>query len=259
MVGHPVNGRVECVVLDLNTQRDFLERSGAHPVANLETLLPTLRRLVAWIKRNHAPVVSSIDAHRTSELKPTDEPIHCLDYSKGQRKVAFTICHRFTSVEFDNTLCVPADMFTHYQQLIFRKRDDDLLDNPKADRFLTQLSAEEFIIFGNGLERSVKMLALGLLARDKNISVVVDACGYWSRAKADLALRLMAAKGAKLLTVDELISRKLSRKRRYYRRHPRMVESDDHGLPGEADGNGKARNGQGLPGHNGHGTIPDGE
>lgn len=259
MVGHPAEGPVECVLLDLNTQRDFLERGGAYPVANLETLLPTLRRLIAWIKRNHAPVVSSIDAHRTSELKPTDEPIHCLDHSTGQRKVAFTLCHRFASVEFDNTLCVPSDMFSRFQQLIFRKRDDDLLDNPKADRFLTQLPAEEFIIFGNGLERSVKMLSLGLLARGKRVSVVVDACGFWSRAKADLALRQMAAKGATLVTVDELTTRKLSRRRRYYRRHPRTIESDGNGQPDEANGSREAHNGQGLPSRSGHGTIPDGQ
>ena len=257
MVGHPAKGLVECVVLDLNTQRDFLERGGAHPVANLESLLPTLRRLVAWAKRNHAPIVSSIDAHRTWELKPTNEPIHCLDHSLGQRKVAFTLCHRCAAIEFDNTLSVPEDLFSRFQQVIFRKRDDDLLDNPKADRFLTQLPAAEFIIFGNSLERSVKMLALGLLARGKRISVVVDACGFWSRSKAELAVRQMQAKGATLLTVDELISRKLSRRRRYYRRHPRAMESVDGDRPAPRNGNGRARNGRGLPGRNGDGTIPD--
>ena len=245
------NGRVyECVTVDLNTQRDFCEGEGALPVTNLGEFIPALRRVIAWAKRNYAPVISSLHSHRPRELPEPDRPVHCVDGSNGQRKVPFTVFPLSTRVEFDNTLSVPLDLFRRYQQVMFRMRADDLLGNPKADRFLTQLPTEEFVIFGNAIECSIKALALGLLARHKNVTVVIDACGYWSKGAADLALRQMAAKGARLITVDELSARRLSRRRRY-----RTVAAQRTSPNGNGRGNGGLR-GRSSPNWRARGRAP---
>jgi hypothetical protein len=89
------------------------------------------------------------------------------------------------------------------------------LANPKADRFLTHLPAEEFIVMGNGLECAVKAVTLGLLARNKRVGVLLDACGYWDAASADLSTRQIAAKGARLMLVSELLARRLDRRLGY--------------------------------------------
>ncbi len=213
------NGRVyECVVVDMDTQHDFCDAHGAYPVANVHELIPALRHMIAWAKRNYAPVVSSIESHRSSELFDRQHPIFCVDGSTGQRKIDFTIFRQCAKVEVDNTLSCPLDLFNKYQQVIFRKRTDDLLSNPKADRFLTQLFPGEFILFGVGLEVSVKAVALGLLARDKRVAVVTDACGYWNKGTAALAIRQLTAKGARLITVGQLLRRKLDRRRHYFPR-----------------------------------------
>jgi nicotinamidase-related amidase len=206
----------DCVVVDLNTQRDFCRPDYAYPVVNASTLVPALRRVVAWAKRNYAPVISSVESRRMWEV-PADgrRLIGCFDGTPGQRKLDFTLFPARACVDMDNTLAVPVDFFRDHQQVVFRKRTDDLLANPKADRFLTQLLVDEFILFGNGIETSVKALALGLLTRGRVVTVVVDACGYWDAGAADLALRQIAAKGAGLITVDELMIRKLDRRVRY--------------------------------------------
>lgn len=212
MTGHRNGYGFECLVLDVNTQWDFLDPLGAFPVANLAELLPALRRVVAWTKRNGAPVVSSIESHRPFELSDSGHPICCVDGSSGQSKVGFTVFSRRIAVEVDNTLSVPVDVFRDYQQVIFRKRTDDLLANPKADSLLSLLPVDEFILFGNGIENSIKAAALALMAREKRVTIVPDACGYWSKAGADLALRQVTAKGANLLTIDQLLERKLDRR-----------------------------------------------
>lgn len=210
------NGRHECVVVDVNTQRDFCETGGAFPVHNLADLVPQLRRVVAWAKRNHAPVVSSVESHRPLELSDSGFPIEvCVDGSGGQKKLDFTVFPRHAWIEADNTLAIPMDLFAHYQQVIFHKRTGDLLSNPKADRLLSQLPVDEFVLFGTGIETSVKVLALALMARGKRVAVVRDACGFWSRSTADLALRQIAAKGASVICVDELRVRRLDRQFRY--------------------------------------------
>lgn len=217
MIPRSICRALPCVAIDLNTQRDFCEASRAFPVENLEHLIPALRRVVAWIKRNQTPVISSLEAHREYELSDSGNPIHCVDGSDGQEKLDFTLLDNRKYVPSDNTLALPVDLFASYQQVIFWKRADDLLSNPKADRLISHAPVNEFMLFGVGAESSIKTLALALLARGKKVSVVVNACGYWSEATADQALRQIEAKGATLVTVEQLLSRKLDRKVRYGR------------------------------------------
>ena len=260
MVGRRNGRSYDCVVLDLNTQCDFCRSDGASPVLNIQDVVPALRRIVAWTKRNGVPVVSTIDSHRLSELPDHGQPVHCVDGSPGQRKVEFTVFPLRERVEFDNTLSVPLDLFKRCQQVIFRQRGEDLLNNPKADRFLTQIAASDFVVFGNTIEGAVKHLALGLVAREKQVTVVVDACGYWDRVAADQTLRQLDAKGVHLITMDELSGRQLASRRRYRvvvrRREPMPeVESASVGNGHKSTATSARRNGRTRIQTNGHSRI----
>lgn len=197
-------GPIDCVAIDLNTQVDFCDARGAFPIANLRQILPALKAAMAWIEAHGVPVVSSLDSHRRWEIERECVPVHCIDGTPGQRKLGFTLMPSHKLIEGDNTLWAPIDIFDSFRQVIFRKRTRDFFANPKADRFLTQLPALEYIVFGVGLENSVKNIVLGLLARNRRVSVIPEACGYWHKAEADLALRQVEAKGAALLTLADL-------------------------------------------------------
>ncbi len=191
------------VLIDVCTQRDFLEPGAILQVTNQAAVLPRLQQVFAWAGENRIGTVSIVESHRPSE--PLGGfPLHCIDGTIGQGKMDFAYLQPSILIEVDNTLALPPDLREKYQQLIFRKRAREVLSNPKADRFLTQLEPAEFIIFGVGLEHAIRSLALGLLARHKTVAVVTDACGYWSTADADLALRQLGAKHIRLLTTEEL-------------------------------------------------------
>jgi nicotinamidase-related amidase len=242
----------ESVLLDFNTQQDFLSEKGSCPIRNQGEAISAMRRVIAWAKWNHMPVISSLDAHRGSERTHDGFPVHCIDGTRGQDKLPFTLFNRRIGIEGDSTLAVATDLFENYQQVMFRKRTHDLFQNPKADRFITSLCAREFIMFGVGLEFSIKALVLGLIARGRPVTVVADACGFWSAPEANLALRQMAAKGANMVTVDELVSRRVRRKIRY----PYGSATRTNGSVPAINGNGRlsraiaARNGT-----NGHSNL----
>jgi nicotinamidase-related amidase len=191
------------LLVDICVQRDYLDAGAILQVANRAALLAELAKVFAWAKAQGVAIFSSVESHRPTEPRK-GFPLHCIDGTPGQRKPAFSLLSPWTMVEVDNYLSLPPDLRENYRQLVFRKRARDVLSNPKADRFLTQLEAEEFMVLGVGLERAIKSLALGLRARHKNVTVVSDACGYWSSGDADLALRQLAAKGIRLVTVEEL-------------------------------------------------------
>jgi len=196
----------ESIAIDLNTQRDFCYPDGACPVTNARLIYPSWQRFFGWLRQHGIPIISAIDSRRAHEIHEIGRTRYCVDGSEGQLKVDFTLMPLRLMIEIDNTLSLPPDLLHHYQQLIFRKRTDDLLCNPKADHFLTQLNMDKVYIFGNTVERSVKVLALGLLARHKHVSIITDACGYWSQVAAHWALRQVVAKGGELTTIDELTS-----------------------------------------------------
>ena len=228
------NGRGhECLAIDLNTQRDFCDAKGAAPVDNLQSLIPALRKTIAWVKWNGVAVVSSLESQRPFELSDSGTPICCVDGSGGQHKLDFTIFERRKAIEVDNSLGFPNDIFRRVQQIILRKRSSDLLGNPKADRLFSHIPVHEYVLFGTGLETSIKLLALALRVRAKRVSVITDACGYFDRAAGDLAIRQMTAKGVDFLTTDELLMRKLEGR---FRRRMRWSSRAAFYSPGKLNG-----------------------
>lgn len=195
---------IKQLLIDLNTQRDFLCRDGAVKVVNRIQVLPAVRAIIRWARIQQVPIVSTIEAHRPNETTNT-RPRHCIDGSLGQRKLPFTLLPGRILVEADNTHALPTDLLSRYRQIIFRKRTADLLANPKADRLLSHLDVENIYVFGMTVETSVKPLVLGLLARNRPVSVIADACGWWDPLEADLAFRQMATKGARLIQTADLV------------------------------------------------------
>jgi nicotinamidase-related amidase len=191
------------VLLDVDSQVDFLSPDGQRPVRNLETV-SNIQRVFHWARHCRLTVISSIDFHRITD-PARDVPKHCLAGTAGVNKLSCTLLPRRVLVQTDDTINLPHDLLTRYRQVLFLKRGDDLTRNPKADRLLTEIQVSNFIIVGAGLEESIRILALSLLARRQNVWLVVDACGYWEAQAADLGVKQLAAKGARILTTDELV------------------------------------------------------
>lgn len=196
--------RLGRVMIDLNTQWEFLDEKGLLPVRNREAVISQLRRVFELAEWAGMPVISSIETHSMHDTMH-GVPLHCVEDSFGHQKPPFATLTPRIIIETTNNFDLPYDLMTRYHQIIFRKKDLDLFSNPKADRLLTELKPGEYIVYGTVLEREVKYMALGLLARHKKVAVIRDACGYWSEADADLCLRQMEAKGVRITTVDELV------------------------------------------------------
>lgn len=186
---------------------------------------------MAWARARRIPVVSAIDAHRPQEPS-NGKPRHCIDGSQGQQKLRCTLLDNRTTLEADNSFAVPINVFKKHRQVVLHKRTTDLLCNPKADRLLSESRVAEYVVFGIGAEDGIKAVVLGLLARQKRVSVIADACGYWDRSAAAMAFRQMEAKGARIIHTQDL--RNLPRPR-----YPTSRWLARRAIPSTADGNGR--------------------
>ncbi|MBN1124811.1 MAG: cysteine hydrolase [Sedimentisphaerales bacterium] len=183
------------IIVDIDTQRDFLVANGKMCTRNHPVVLANIRRLTAWARLKNIRMIS------TARINPKDHSRldFCVEGTPGQEKVPYTIRNRHISFAADGCTDLPRDILRRYDQIIVSKRCDDPFDEPRADRILSELKVTEFIVFGVLTECSVKATVLGLLARRRNVTVITDAVGYCDKETADIALRQMEAKGANMI------------------------------------------------------------
>lgn len=212
------------VLIDLCTQRDYLARGGSRPVENSDSVLSNVRRLMVWARWTKAPIVSVLDTQRREEILGLQSPA-CVVGTWGQQKVGHTLMPSRAWIESDNCLCVALDILQRHQQVLLTKRHRDPLTNPKLDRLLTEMPARRFVIFGIGLDTSIRPLILGLLLRGRPTVLLSDACGYWNLNEADFCLRQIHAKGGNLLSTDAYLQEIRDTRRSTLRRwrHNRSV------------------------------------
>ncbi|UCC98706.1 MAG: cysteine hydrolase [Phycisphaerales bacterium] len=202
MILQLVRTRRKRILVDIDTQKDFLLAEGKACIRNHRRVLAHIRRVMAWARLQHVPIIS------TAEVYPNhngDDPVgYCIDGTDGQKKVRYTLLSDRVIFAADGNTDLPRDMLRRHRQVILHKRCVDPFDEPRIDRLLSELRASEFVLVGTSLEGAVKMTALGLLQRGKHVTVVIDAIGTHDKKEANLTLRKMETKGARLIETKKL-------------------------------------------------------
>lgn len=202
MILQLVRARRKRILIDVNTQRDCLLADGKSCIRNHRRVLSHIRRIMAWARTNHIPVISISEVYPNTQSE--FETACCIDGTEGQKKIRYTLLNNRISFPADGSTDFPRDILRQYNQIILHNRSADPFKEPRIDRLLSEVRANEFILLGAGAEAAVMQTALGLLQREKNVTVVVDAVGLHNRKQGRLAIRKMEAKGAKLIETKNL-------------------------------------------------------
>jgi nicotinamidase-related amidase len=190
------------ILVDINTQKDFLLASGKVCVRNHRRVLANVRRVMAWAKHNDVRVISTCEVYPGGN--GTSEAGYCVDGTEGQKKIRYTLLSNRASFPADGSTDLPTDILRQNRQIVLHKRCVDPFEEPRIERLLSEVRADNFVLIGASVEGSVKSTALGLLQRGKKVTVVVDAVGLINKREAKLALRKMKAKGARLIDTKKL-------------------------------------------------------
>jgi nicotinamidase-related amidase len=202
MILQLVRTRRKQILVDIDTQKDFLLVSGKSCIRNHRRVLANIRRVMAWARCHNVPIISTAEVYSNDNGNGT--PSHCIDGTEGQQKIHYTLVDNRISLAADGSTDLPRDILRQYRQVILHKRCVDPFDEPRIDRLLSELRASEFILVGTSLEGAVKATALGLLQRGKRVTVIIDAIGSHNTSDAKLALRKMETKGAKVIETKKL-------------------------------------------------------
>jgi len=188
--------------VDIDTQRDFLSAWGNACIRDYKKVLANIRRIMAWARLEYVPIISTAEVYSNNNSE--NKVGYCLDGTYGQQKIPYTLLSNRVSFPADDWNALPADLLLSHRQIILHKRCIDPFEEPRIERLLSEVKADEFILIGTCTEDAVKATALGLLHRGKNVRVIVDAVGSQTRRESILALRKMEAKGAKLILTKDI-------------------------------------------------------
>ena len=189
------------IIVDIDTQQDFFLAKGAVCVRNHRRVLANIRRVMAWARLKNIRMISTAQIYNGSD--PGCD--FCIDGTDGQKKISYTMRNRHITFAADGCTDLSRDIFRQYDQVILEKRCIDPFEEPRADRMLSELRATEFILIGATAEGAIKATALGLLVRRKNVTILTDAVGSRDKPAAEIALRQVEAKGAKLTETKTLL------------------------------------------------------
>lgn len=192
--------RKKRILIDVDTQRDLFIAEGKACVRNHRRVLANIRRVMAWARRDHIRVISTAQVH----LPEGHNGDFCMVGTEGICKLHYTLRDRHVVFESGDSTDLPRDLLLDYDQLILCKRTDDPFEEPRIERVLTELKASEFVVIGGPVETAVLHTVLGLLLRRKPVTVITDAVGAHENSVAEIALRKMQAKGAKLVDSKSL-------------------------------------------------------
>ena len=203
MIRQLIRVRRKRILVDIGTQKDIFLAQGGACIRNHRRVLANVRRMVAWARQRNVSVISICQIHPDNDGGSAHK--YCIDGTEGQEKIGYTLLNNRASFSADSTTDLPLNVLRQHKQIILNKRCINPFDEPRIDRLFSDIWANEFILIGAVTEGAVKATALGLLARRKNVTVLVDATGLYNRAAARVALRHIWAKGARLIDTRALL------------------------------------------------------
>ena len=190
------------IVVDVDTQKHFFLDKGPICVRDHLSVLSNIRRVMAWVRMWHIHMVSTVQMFSENAID------HNFNTTGGLslKKINCTLRNKHISFDATDYTDLPGRILRQYNQVILYKRCFDLFEEPQADRILTESEADEFILIGAPTEGAVRATALGLLHRQKKVTVLVNATGSLNVASGKRALRHMRAKGAILADTNAFLS-----------------------------------------------------
>lgn len=164
------------VILDIDTQYDFVSMSGNLYVPGAEELHEQIVRVIAFAASNFVPILSTVDAHTKNSKEFGQYPEHCLIGTKGQKKLLGTNLFSNKLFKHSDSPC-PFSM-ENKQQAIFTKDSIDAFSNiffGKAIDYFSKREDTAFVLIGVALDICVRCVIDGLKKRNENYIIISDA------------------------------------------------------------------------------------
>ena len=195
------------IFMDIDTQYDFLNKKGALYVKDSEDIIPNLKKMINFAKRNKILVISSQDTHRKDDPEFEQFIPHCIKKSWGHKKLKETLLKKHKILTFRKIYSKKDLEFfiQNYEQIILEKNVLNLFANPNTVNLLETIFPEQIVIFGVVTEYCVKEAIEGLIKMGFSVVVVEDAIKEVSSQEKEKHFSLWKRKGIEFKNTKDII------------------------------------------------------
>ena len=196
------------IFFDVDTQVDFMLKKGSLYVPGAEGIIPNLKKLTEYARKNKIRIFGSVDRHFESdpELKRNGGlfPDHCMDGTKGQEKIDatkplnpfFVENRKYSRKELDKIL-------RDFSEIFIEKQSFDVFSNPNTDYLLKDV--KEAFVYGVATEFCVDATVKGMVERKIKVFVVEDAIKAVDEKKGKEKVEEWKKLGVNLIKTDEVV------------------------------------------------------
>jgi nicotinamidase/pyrazinamidase len=197
------------IFFDVDTQRDFMDSTGALYVPDAEAIHLNVGRLLREAGDRKVTTVSSRCAHEPGDPEFEIFPPHCIDGSPGAERVFADLpALPRREIEVDATADQQAQIrpATHY---VVKKKVFDLFSNPWLEglRRKGAFKGESCVVFGVATDYCVRACALGLAEAGAHVLLVEDAIRGVAGETTARTIDEMRAAGVEFTSTDEVLKR----------------------------------------------------
>ena len=197
------------IFFDVDTQKDFMDSTGALYVPDAEAIRLNVGRLLREAGDRKVTTVSSRCAHEPGDPEFEIFPPHCIDGLPGAERIFADLpALPRREIEVDATADQQAQIrpATHY---VVKKKVFDLFSNPWLEglRRKGAFKGELCVVFGVATDYCVRACALGLAEAGAHVLLVEDAIRGVAGETTARTIDEMRAAGVEFTSTDEVLKR----------------------------------------------------
>jgi nicotinamidase/pyrazinamidase len=197
------------IFFDVDTQRDFMDSTGALYVPDAEAIRPNIERLLRAAGDRKVTTISSRCAHEPGDPEFEIFPPHCIDGAPGAERVfaglpALPRLEIAVDAAADPRAQIQPE--THY---VVKKKVFDLFSNQWLEglRRKGEFKGESCIVFGVATDYCVRACALGLAEAGARVLLVKDAVRGVTGETTSRTIDEMRAAGVEFTSTDEVLKK----------------------------------------------------
>jgi len=185
------------LILDVDTQNDFMKPDGALYVQGAKEIIPNIKKLLS---RMYLPIISTVDEHERDDKEFETFPKHCVIGSFGSLKISDTMVYDQNFVSYADKDGFTDKQINNSKQFIVAKKTynvwDEELGNPTAmDHVLAYFNPDTVHVIGVASEICVLAGVIGLAKRVQSIVLHTDCMKGLTEEAEQKAISEMVAIG----------------------------------------------------------------
>lgn len=190
------------IFFDVDTQYDFLDKTGKLYVKGAQKIVSNLKRLTDFASVNRIPIFASADKHIKNDPEFKIFPVHCVAGTKGQKKIKQTL--------LEGTITISSRKYTKdklagalkTKQVIIEKNTYDAFSNPNLKILLGNVKTS--YVYGVATDYCVKSACLGLRKNGIKTYLITDAIRAVNSKSGKEALKLLKKSGVIFIRTNKV-------------------------------------------------------